>query len=52
MKMEASTAGSEAEHIRDLVVARTLRKLALSVEQARMPLFTVLPRTDILGNSR
>jgi glutamyl-tRNA reductase len=36
MKMEASTPGSEAEHIRDLVVARTLRKLALSVEQARV----------------
>jgi ABC-type transport system involved in cytochrome bd biosynthesis fused ATPase/permease subunit len=35
MKMEASTPGSEAEHIRDLVLARTLRRLALSVEQSR-----------------
>ena len=35
MKMEASGAGSEAERIRDLVVARTLRKLSLSVEQTR-----------------
>jgi hypothetical protein len=35
MKMEASTPGSEAEHIGNLVVARTLRKLALSVEQAQ-----------------
>ena len=35
MKMEASGLGSEAERIRDLVVARALRKLALSVEQAQ-----------------
>ena len=35
MKMEASGPGSEAERIRDLVVARTLRKLAPSVEQGQ-----------------
>jgi glutamyl-tRNA reductase len=35
MKMEASGPGSEAERIRDLVVARTLRKLPLSVAQTQ-----------------
>jgi glutamyl-tRNA reductase len=35
MKMESSGPGSEAERIRDLVVARPLMKLALSVEQTR-----------------
>jgi glutamyl-tRNA reductase len=35
MKMESSGPGSKAERIRDLVVARPLMKLALSVEQTR-----------------
>lgn len=33
--MEASRLGTEAERFRDVVVARTRRKLALSVEQAQ-----------------
>ena len=35
MKVKASTQGSEAEHIRNLVLVRTLRRFALSVEQSR-----------------